>query len=250
MEADAAIVLIPARRASTRLPDKVLADIHGAPMIVHVWRRAIEAAIGPVAVAAAEPEIARAVEAAGGRAALTRPDHPSGSDRIHEALAALDPDGRYRTVVNLQGDLPTIDPATVRAAWAALRESGADLATPCAEIHDPAERADPDTVKLVAGFAPGARRARALYFTRAQAPAGDGPLYHHIGLYAWRRAALDRFVASPPSSLEKREKLEQLRALEAGMHIEAALVPSAPPGVDTAADLERARAALAERPAP
>lgn len=240
-----AIVVVPARRASTRLPDKVLADIHGAPMIVHVWRRAVEAGVGDVAVAAAEAEIVRAVEAEGGRAVLTPPDLPSGSDRVHAALAALDPEGRYDIVVNLQGDLPTVDPASVRAACAALRESDADLATVCAEIRDPAERRNPNVVKLVAGFAPGARRARALYFTRAPAPAGDGPLYHHIGLYAWRRAALARFVGLPPSPLEKREKLEQLRALEAGMTAAAALVDAAPHGVDTAEDLERARAALA-----
>lgn len=247
MDRAAAIVLIPARLASTRLPGKPLADIHGAPMIVHVWRRAVEADVGPVAVAAADPEIVRAVEAAGGRAALTRPDHASGSDRIREALCALDPGGARAAVVNLQGDLPTLDPGTVRAALAALDAPGADLATACAEIRDPAERADPNVVKLVAGFAPGARRARALYFTRAQAPAGAGPLYHHIGLYAWRRAALDRFAALPPSPLERRERLEQLRALEAGMRVEAALVDSVPIGVDTAADLERARAALAGR---
>lgn len=245
MDRAATIVLIPARRASTRLPDKVLADIHGEPMIVHVWRRAAEAGVGPVAVAAAEPEIARAVAAAGGRAVLTRPDHTSGSDRIREALDVIDPGGECAAVVNLQGDLPTVDPGTVRAALAALDAPGADLATACAEIRDPEERADPNVVKLVAGFAPGARRARALYFTRAQAPAGDGPLYHHIGLYAWRRAALDRFVALPPSPLETRERLEQLRALEAGMRIEAALVDAVPIGVDTPADLERARAALA-----
>ncbi len=245
MDRAATIVLIPARRASTRLPDKALADIHGEPMIVHVWRRAAEAAVGPVAVAAAEPEIARAVAAAGGRAVLTRPDHASGSDRIREALDIIDPGGECAAVVNVQGDLPTVDPGTVRAALAALDAPGADLATACAEIRDPAERADPNVVKLVAGFAPGARRARALYFTRAQAPAGDGPLYHHIGLYAWRRAALDRFTALPPSPLERRERLEQLRALEAGMRVEAALVDAVPIGVDTAADLERARAALA-----
>ena len=243
------VVVIPARRASTRLPDKVLADIHGAPMIVHVWRRAVEAAVGDVVVAAAEAEIVRAIEAAGGRATLTRPDLPSGSDRVHEALCALDPERRYDTVVNLQGDLPTVAPASVRAACAALRESGADLATVCAEIRDPDERGNPNVVKLVAGFAPGARRARALCFTRATAPAGSGPLYHHIGLYAWRRAALARFVALPPSVLETREKLEQLRALEAGMTVEAALVDAAAPGVDTAEDLEKARAALAPEPA-
>ena len=243
------VVVIPARRASTRLPDKVLADIHGAPMIVHVWRRAVEAAVGDVVVAAAEAEIVRAIEAAGGRATLTRPDLPSGSDRVHDALCALDPERRYDTVVNLQGDLPTVAPASVRAACAALRESGADLATVCAEIRDPDERGNPNVVKLVAGFAPGAQRARALCFTRATAPAGSGPLYHHIGLYAWRRAALARFVALPPSVLETREKLEQLRALEAGMTVEAALVDAAAPGVDTAEDLEKARAALAPEPA-
>ena len=248
MDRESTIVLIPARRGSTRLPDKVLADIHGAPMIVHVWRRAVEAEVGEVAVAAAEPEIADAVAAAGGRAVLTRPDCPSGSDRIHEALAALDPARRYEAVLNLQGDLPTVGPACLRAALAALATPGADMATVCAEIADPAERTDPNTVKLVAGFAPGARRARALCFTRAEAPAGDGPLYHHIGLYAYRRAALERFVALPPSPLELRERLEQMRALEAGMHIEAALVDGVPPGVDTAADLAKARALLAAGP--
>lgn len=245
MDRDTTIVLVPARLASARLPGKVLADIAGTPMIVHVWRRAVEAAVGDVVVAAAEPEIADAVKAAGGRAVLTEPGHASGSDRIHEALAALDPERRYRAVVNVQGDLPTIEPASVRAALAALRESGADLATICAEIRDPAERGDPNVVKAIAGFAAGARRARALCFTRAAAPAGDGPLYHHIGLYAWRRAALERFVSLPPSPLEVREKLEQLRALEAGMSIEAALVDAVPLGVDTAADLEKARRMLA-----
>lgn len=241
----APLVLIPARMAATRLPGKPLADVAGKPMIVRVLERAEAAAIGPVAVACADREIAEAVERAGGRAVPTRPDHASGSDRIREALDIIDPGGECAAVVNLQGDLPTVDPGTVRAALAALDAPGADLATACAEIRDPAERADPNVVKLVAGFAPGARRARALYFTRAQAPAGDGPLYHHIGLYAWRRAALDRFVALPPSPLETRERLEQLRALEAGMRVEAALVDAVPIGVDTPADLERARAALA-----
>ncbi len=249
MDRAATIVLIPARRASTRLPDKVLADIHGEPMIVHVWRRATEAAVGDVAVAAAEPEITHAVEAVGGRAILTRSDHASGSDRVHEALAALDPGRRYQAVVNVQGDLPAIDPVSIRAALAALRTPDVDIATVCAEIRDPAERADPNVVKLVAGFG-GARQARALYFTRTTAPSGDGPLYHHIGLYAWRRAALERFVALPPSPLELRERLEQLRALEAGMRIEAALVDTVPLGVDTAADLAKARALLAPQPRP
>ncbi len=239
------IILIPARLGSTRLPGKVLADIHGEPMIAHVWRRAREAAIGVVMVAAAEPEIANAVAACGGRAVLTRPDHPSGSDRIHEALATLDPDRTFTTVVNLQGDLPAIEPAAIRAALAALRTPRADLATICTEIDNAEDRTNPNVVKLVAGFAAGAECARALYFTRATAPAGPGPLYHHIGLYVWRRDALEHFVRLPPSPLEQREKLEQLRALEAGMHIEAALVDAAPLGVDTPRDLETARRILA-----
>lgn len=236
------IVLIPARLASTRLPDKPLADIHGVPMIVHVWRRAMEADIGPVLVAAADAPIADAVIKAGGEAVLTHPDLASGSDRIYAGLKAVDPDGRYDTVVNVQGDLPNLDPALIRAGVAALaREGRADIATLAAEIVDPAERDDPNAVKAVAGFAPGARTARALYFTRAACPWGDGPLYHHIGLYAYRRAALERFVALPPSILETRERLEQLRALEAGMRITLRLVDGVPLGVDTLADLEAMR---------
>lgn len=231
--------------ASTRLPGKPLADICGAPMIVQVWRRAMEAGIGPVVVAAAEPEIAAAVEQAGGRAVLTRPDHPSGSDRIFEALGALDPHGRHNIVVNLQGDLPTLDPALVRSALAPLADSPCDIATLVAPIGEPAERDDPNVVKVALSLAEGADVGRALYFSRAPVPWGEGPYWHHIGLYAYRRAALERFVALPPGVLERRERLEQLRALENGMRIDAAVVATVPLGVDTPGDLQRARDLLA-----
>ena len=243
--ADETIIVIPARLASTRLADKVLADIHGEPMIVHVWRRATEAQIGDVLVACDTPAIADAVSQAGGRAQLTRPDHPSGSDRICEALSAVDPDRRYQNVVNVQGDLPTIDPVSIRAALDLLDDPQVDIGTIAAVITDPEERTNPNVVKVFAGFEETTRRTRALAFTRATAPTGDGPLYHHIGLYAYRRDALERFVGLPPSPLEKRERLEQLRALEAGMRIDVALVDTVPLGVDTAADLDRARDLLA-----
>lgn len=239
------IVLIPARLASTRLPNKVLADIAGAPMIVHVWRRAMEADVGPVLVAAAEPETVAAVEAAGGEAVLTDPDLPSGSDRIHAALEARDPDRRFDAVVNVQGDLPTLDPALIRAALAPLEaDEGVDIATIAAEITREEERDNPNVVKAVAPLTAETRIARALTFTRATAPWGDGPLWHHIGLYAYRRAALERFVSLPPGVLERREKLEQLRALEAGMRIDVAAVDTVPLGVDAPEDLARARALL------
>ena len=241
------LVLIPARLASERLPNKPLADIHGQPMILHTLARALEADIGPVAVAAADQEIVDAVTAAGHQAVLTNPAHPSGSDRIHEAVNLLDPDGRYDVVINAQGDYPTLDPATIRASLAPLQaDSGVDIATLAAVVQDEAERDDPNTPKIVAGFldegAP--PLARALYFSRATLPWGAGPVYHHIGLYAFRRAALDRFVDLPPSLLERRERLEQLRALENGMRMDAALVDAVPVGVDTPEDLERARALL------
>lgn len=241
------IILIPARLAATRLPNKPLADIHGESMIVHVWRRAVESDIGPVVVACAEPEIADAVRAAGGEAVLTRADHPSGSDRIYEAVERLDPDQRHDAVVNLQGDLPTIDPASVRAAFDLLGTAGVDIGTLAAIITREAERADPNVVKAIAEFPDGARAGRALYFTRVTAPGGDGPLLHHIGLYSYRRDALRRFVQAPPSSLERRERLEQLRALALGMRIDIALVDVVPLGVDTPHDLDRARALLAPR---
>ncbi|WP_193368857.1 3-deoxy-manno-octulosonate cytidylyltransferase [Pelagibius marinus] len=243
------IVMIPARLASTRLPDKPLADIQGAPMIVHVWRRAMEAEAGPVVVACAEEAIAEAVTAAGGQAVLTDPAHASGSDRIFEALQQVDPEGRHDAVVNLQGDLPTLDPALVRAVLRPLAEGPADIATLVVEITEPEERSNPNVVKAAVSFPAGHDSARALYFSRCPVPWDGGddsrPLYHHIGIYAYRRPALARFVALPPSPLELREKLEQLRALEAGMRIDAARVDTLPLGVDTPADLERARALLA-----
>jgi 3-deoxy-manno-octulosonate cytidylyltransferase (CMP-KDO synthetase) len=239
------LILIPARMASTRLPGKPLADIAGVPMIVHVWRRA--EGIGPAVVATDSAEIASAVEKSGGKAVMTHGDHMSGTDRIHEALAKIDPACRAGVIVNMQGDLPTLEPGNLAAAVALLGEPAVDIATLAAEIRRAGERANPNVVKVV-GTPLAPSRLRALYFTRATAPAGDGPLYHHIGLYAFRRAALDRFVALPPSPLEKREKLEQLRALEAGMRIDVAIVDTVPLGVDTPEDLETARAMLTSRP--
>jgi 3-deoxy-manno-octulosonate cytidylyltransferase (CMP-KDO synthetase) len=239
------ILVIPARMKSARLPGKPLALIGSEPMIVHVWRRAVAAAIGPVVVACAEPEIAAAIAAVGGRAALTLPDHASGSDRVFEAVNRLDPERRHDVVVNVQGDLPLIDPAAIRASLDPLADPAIDIATLAAPIRDPSEITAPDVVKVAAGFAPGERVARALYFSRLPVPYGAGPHYHHIGLYAYRRAALERFVALPPGLLERRESLEQLRALEAGMRIAVALVDTIPMGVDTPADLARARALLA-----
>ena len=239
------LIVIPARMASTRLPGKPLADIAGAPMIVQVWRRAGEAGLGRVVVAAAEREILEAVESAGGEAVLTDPDLPSGTDRVHQAAQALDPKGRHDIILNVQGDLPTLDPQILKTALDILEQTAADISTLVAEITDEAERADPNVPRAILALEPGKTRGRALYFTRGAAPFGDGPDYHHIGLYGFRRAALARFVALPPSPLELREKLEQLRALEAGMHIEAALVDAVPLGVDTGGELERARAILA-----
>ena len=239
------IVLVPARLESSRLPGKPLADIHGKPMIVHVLDRAREAEIGPVVIAAGDAEIVEAVRDAGGDAVLTDPAHPSGSDRIHEALTLHDPDSRHDAIVNVQGDLPTIEPETVRAAYRVLADEAVDIGTIAAEITVPEERTNPNVVKAVFPLKPGDSVGRALYFTRASAPSGDGPLYHHIGLYTYRRAALARFVALPPGILERRERLEQLRALEAGMRVDVARVDTVPFGVDTPADLARAREMLA-----
>jgi 3-deoxy-manno-octulosonate cytidylyltransferase (CMP-KDO synthetase) len=238
------IVLIPARMSATRLPGKPLADIHGAPMIVHVWRRATEADIGPVWVATDDPRVREAVVSAGGKSIMTRADHPSGSDRIFEALGLIDADGDHDVVVNIQGDLPTIEPSVVRACLAPLAEPAVDIATLATPITREQEKDDPNVVKIVATELD-PTRLRALYFTRARAPWGEGRLLHHIGLYAYRRDSLRRFVAAPPSPLERREKLEQLRALEAGMRIDVALVDTAPLGVDAPEDLERARVMLA-----
>jgi 3-deoxy-manno-octulosonate cytidylyltransferase (CMP-KDO synthetase) len=239
------LILIPARMAASRLPGKPLADIAGTPMIVHVLRRAEAAGIGPVVVATDSPAIEAAVRQAGGRAVITRADHASGSDRVFEALGQVDPAGRAAIVVNVQGDLPTLVPSNINAAAALLADQQVDIGTVAAEITRAEERNDPGVVKVV-GSPAGPTRLRALYFTRATAPYGEGPLYHHIGLYAYRRRVLERFVALAPSPLEKREKLEQLRALEAGMRIDVAIVSSAPLGVDTPEDLARARAMLSK----
>jgi 3-deoxy-manno-octulosonate cytidylyltransferase (CMP-KDO synthetase) len=244
------IVLIPARMASTRLPGKPLADIHGHPMIVHVWRRAVEAAVGRVVVATDDVAVAAAIELAGGEAMMTAADHLNGTARIHEALTRLKSDADI--VVNLQGDIPTVSPEAVRAALTPLAADPAvSIGTICTEIVRAEERTDPNVVKVIGSPATlgeeDAGILRVLYFTRATAPWGEGPLYHHIGLYAYRRAALDRYVALPPSPLELRERLEQLRALENGMRIDAAIVDEVPLGVDTPHDLARARELLALR---
>ncbi|CCV03277.1 3-deoxy-manno-octulosonate cytidylyltransferase [Mesorhizobium metallidurans STM 2683] len=237
------LILIPARMASTRLPGKPLADIAGAPMIVHVARRAADARLGRVVVATDTQSVAEAVRLHGFEAVMTRPDHESGSDRIFEALTALDPGRKVETIVNVQGDLPTIDPDTINAALKPFDDPTVDIATLGVEIVRDEEKTNPHVVKIV-GSPLSRTRLRALYFTRATAPWGEGPLYHHIGLYAYRRSALERFVALKPSPLERREKLEQLRALEAGMRIDAEIVRSLPLGVDTPDDLERARTIL------
>jgi 3-deoxy-manno-octulosonate cytidylyltransferase (CMP-KDO synthetase) len=236
------IIVIPARMASTRLPGKPLALIAGRPMILHVLQRALEADCAPVAVACSETEVAETVRAAGGTAIMTDPDLPSGSDRIHAALATLDPAGVHDIVVNLQGDLPTIPPADIRTVLSPLADPAIDLATLVARIEAAEEAAAPSVVKAACAFTAGQPTARALYFSRAAIPWGDGPLWHHVGIYAWRRAALARFVTLPPSALEQREKLEQLRALEAGMVIGCARIAAAPFGVDTPADLARLNA--------
>jgi len=244
MTAPRILVLIPARMAATRLPGKPLLEMAGLPMIIHVLRRAEAAGIGRVAVATDTAEIASVVTAHGGEAVMTRADHPSGSDRIFEALGALDPGRETEVVVNLQGDFPTISSGNIRDVLTPLADPAVDIATLAAEIHTEEEATNPNVVKAV-GSMIGPRRLRALYFTRATAPYGDGPRYHHIGLYAYRRAALERFVALPPSPLERQEKLEQLRALEAGMRIDIGIVDTVPRGVDTPADLETTRQILA-----
>lgn len=238
------MVVIPARMAAMRLPGKPLAPIHGRPMIVHCWQRAVNARIGPVLVAAGDAEIVAAIEAAGGRAMLTDPALASGSDRVHAAIEAADPEGHFDVVINLQGDLPNIDPAILTAVLGPLADPAVDIATPVSPITDMSEHDDPNVVKAVVSPHSHGRGGRALYFSRAAVPSGEGVRYHHIGVYAYRRAALRRFVALPPSVLEKRERLEQLRAMEDGMRIDVAFVDSIPRGVDTAADLERVRERL------
>lgn len=241
-----AVVLIPARMASTRLPGKPLADIGGKPMIVQVAQRAREAGAERIVVAVDDEQVFSAVQNAGFDVMMTRDDHQSGSDRIFEALQKADPYGKAEYVINVQGDLPTIEAETIRASLRPLENAAVDIATLTVEITDEEEKTNPNVVKVV-GSPLSETRLRALYFTRTTAPYGEGPLYHHIGLYTYRRAALETFVSLPPSPLEKRERLEQLRALEAGMRIDAEIVRSVPLGVDTLHDLEKARKILASR---
>jgi 3-deoxy-manno-octulosonate cytidylyltransferase (CMP-KDO synthetase) len=246
LAAEKTLVMIPARMASTRLPGKPLADIAGLPMIVQVARRAAEAKVGRIVVAVDDQDVFDVVKSAGFDVVMTRQDHQSGSDRIFEALQKADPEGKAEFVINVQGDLPTIEPEAVRASLRPLENAATDIATLTVEITDEHEKTNPNVVKIV-GAPLSETRLKALYFTRATAPHGAGPLYHHIGLYAYRRAALEKFVSLAPSTLEKRESLEQLRALEAGMRIDAEIVRSVPLGVDTPADLEKARSILSSR---
>ncbi|MEM7023090.1 MAG: 3-deoxy-manno-octulosonate cytidylyltransferase [Pseudomonadota bacterium] len=240
------IVMIPARLRSQRLPNKPLAEIGGAPMIVQVWRRACEVDLGPVVVACADAEIAEVVEAEGGTAILTDPALPSGSDRILEALTKFDPEGRYERIVNLQGDLPSLEPGPIKAVLEPIEQLGTDMGTLARLTEDPREQRDPSVVKAVVAWEPDTPRlGRALYFSRATVPAGEGPIYHHIGLYGFRRAALERLAALPPSPLEQRERLEQLRAMENGLTIGVALVDTNPLEINTPEDLERAHATFA-----
>ncbi|MER2519716.1 MAG: 3-deoxy-manno-octulosonate cytidylyltransferase [Bdellovibrionales bacterium] len=242
------VIIIPSRMASTRLPGKPLADINGLPMIARVLKQAEASKVGPVIVACDDAQVKAAVEKAGGKAVLTKPDHPSGSDRIWEALNALEGNEAYDAVVNVQGDEPMLDPATIRAAWELLRNPETDIATLVDEFHDEQRKALPSMVKVALDVPPDAAKVggkgRALYFSRQIIPSGDGPIFHHIGLYAYRRDALAKFVAAPPSPLERREKLEQLRALSLGLRIDAAIVAEAHAGIDTPEDLERVRKAL------
>ena len=235
------LIVIPARMQASRLPGKPLADINGRPMIVRVWQQAVLADAGRVIVATDAAEIISAVRAAGGEAVLTRADHVSGSDRVWEAVSLVDPQARAEIIVNVQGDLPTLEPRLVTACLVPLANPAVDIATLAAVIADDDERHNPNIVKVVGTPGRTSDYLRALYFTRATAPWGDGPLYHHIGIYAYRRAVLQRFVQLAPSPLELREKLEQLRALEARMRIDVAIVDTVPLGVDTPADLDRAR---------
>ncbi len=242
-----ALIVIPARMQASRLPGKPMADIAGEPMIVHVWRRAMAAEVGRVVVATDADEIIAAIRKAGGEAVMTRADHASGSDRVFEAVSKVDPEGDCDIVINLQGDFPTINPADIKKCMGPLANKAVSIGTLAAEIRDEDEKTAPSVVKVIGTPTPAPNVLRAIYFTRATAPSGDGPLYHHIGIYAYRRFSLERFVSLRPSPLEQREKLEQLRAIEDGMRIDVVLVDSVPRGVDTPADLERARREISGR---
>ena len=235
------LIVIPARMKATRLPNKPLAMIAGEPMIVQVWRRAMEAKLGEVIVACDGHEIAKAIAAVGGKAVITDPEHPSGSDRVWEVV---EHHPEHDLIVNLQGDLPTLDPALLKELLLPFENPAVDIATLAAPITRAEEHTNPSVVKVVAALDSQGKTGRALYFTRATAPYGDGVRYHHIGVYAYRRAALKQFVTLKPSPLEIREKLEQLRALEAGMRVDVRVVDTVPLGVDTGEDLERAREIL------
>lgn len=241
------LIIIPSRLASTRLPNKALADIAGTPMIIHVLRKAQAAKIGPVAVACGDQELVDIVQAAGGQAVLTDPALTSGSDRVFAGSKLIDPEGKHDIIINVQGDLPNLDPEALRAVLLPLADPAIDIASLVAPIQSEEEANTPSVVKCVCAFKDGVSTARALYFSRNRVPSGAGPLWHHIGVYAFRRAALARFVALPPTAIEQRENLEQLRAMEAGMGIGVARVASAPLGVDTAADLETMRQIFSSR---
>ena len=238
------IILIPARMDARRLPQKPMADIAGRPLIEHVWERACQAALGPVYVATDHEAIFDHIISIGGKAVMTAPTHPSGSDRIYEALSQIDPDGHYQKIINLQGDLPTVTTEAITALARLLEENSCDLATLIAPAS--AEEAQkPQLVKAVMSFeGDDCLTGRAHYFSRAMVPDGATDYWHHIGLYGWQRSALSRFVSLAPSALEMTEKLEQLRALEAGMIIRAAVIDEAPGGVDTMEDLIAIRATL------
>lgn len=241
------IIIIPARMASTRLPRKPLADIHGEAMIVHVWRRAMESGVAPVVVACDGEEIASVVLQAGGKAIITNPEHPSGSDRIWEALIKLEDGHGYDAIINVQGDLPTIDSSAIRTAYHLLKDPSVDIATLAVAIRDDAEKTASHVVKAVFDLETYASHGRAYYFSRHPVPSGEGHLYHHVGLYAYRRDALEKYVRAKPTPLELREKLEQLRALALDLRIEVGVIDTVPLGVDTSQDLEKARALLRKK---
>lgn len=241
------LVIIPTRLAATRLPNKPLADLHGKPMIVHVWEKAMRANVGPVIVASADQAILDAVRTLGGEGVLTDPALPTGTDRVKAAMDLYDPQEKYSHIINIQGDLPTLDPSLVRESLEPFKDPFVDMATLATLIEDPHELNDTNVVKISLSLEEGENIGRALYFSRNLIPSGEGPHYHHIGLYAYTRACLNRYVNLPVNPLEVREKLEQLRALAHGLRIDVKVVKTkAPFGVDTPADLEKAIRVMGE----